>query len=520
MNGSFWEKLVSRAYLPYLLLFFVNMICWQGWYQVTYFFVPEANFNFHLFIFTSVLIIFSIITGKLVDISLNRRKMIVLGFLLYIIGYLFSFAVQADFILIEDYSASIIFAVILGIAFGNSTIAIGTYFGDITPPRDRGKLQGISYCISFVIGFFLIYTLTLDILIIFILSILGISLIIFNIFYKPLSQPEAYPKELGFSSYKSVFHNRFFIYYVISFLLFMIALPFIKIFTGSPGIPAEFTNISMFIYYPILAGFAFLGGLWIDKFGRKSMVLCFFLILGLGFTIWGIVNLMELSTLIIIWVLFSIGNALTNTIDYVIPSDYSTAYTRGKHLAIFFVAINSGLLISLGLQPIIENLPIATIALIVTSLLLFAICPIILTTEPIEEALAKEVEVKGIYVITQDGRCLVEMSFKDVLIDTDLITSALSAVGSLIKESIHSEKRLSLIDHGDVKILVEYGQHVNSALIADKETPDIRERLAKFLIIFEATYQEFITKWTGDVRPFYKAYKLIERYFGVYLSKK
>jgi hypothetical protein len=79
-------------------------------------------------------------------------------------------------------------------------------------------------------------------------------------------------------------------------------------------------------------------------------------------------------------------------------------------------------------------------------------------------------DVKGIYVITKDGRCLFEMSFKDILIDVDLITSALSAVGSLIRESIHTQKRLKTIDHEDVKILIEYGASVNAAVIADKET--------------------------------------------------
>ena len=112
------------------------------------------------------------------------------------------------------------------------------------------------------------------------------------------------------------------------------------------------------------------------------------------------------------------------------------------------------------------------------------------------------------------------MSFKDILIDVDLITSALSAVGSLIRESIHSEKRLKTIDHGDVKILIEYGENVNAAIISDKETPDIRKRLEDFLMVFERFYAKQLSQWAGDIRPFYGAYKLIEIYFGVYLPQK
>lgn len=257
--------------------------------------------------------------------------------------------------------------------------------------------------------------------------------------------------------------------------------------------------------------------------GRKSMTLVLFLLLGLGFAIWGIIPetiALFLPILIMIWILFVVGNAFANVFDYIIPSDYASPNNRGRYIALFFIATNVGLLISVLLQPFIINLPIATIALIVTFLILCAIIPTILTTEPLEEALAKQVDVKGIYVISKDGRCLFEMSFKDILIDVDLITSALSAVGSLIRESIHSEKRLKTIDHVDVKILIEYGKNVNAAIISDKETPDIRKRLENFLIVFERFYAKQLSSWSGDIRPFYGAYKLIEMYFGVYLPQK
>ena len=99
-------------------------------------------------------------------------------------------------------------------------------------------------------------------------------------------------------------------------------------------------------------------------------------------------------------------------------------------------------------------------------------------------------------------------------------TSALSAVGSLIKESVRSEAKLKSIDHEDVKVLIEYGDYVNASIIADKETADIRDRLDRFLKEFETNYQEYVSHWTGDVRPFFEAYKLIESYFGIYLAKK
>ncbi len=522
---SFWKKFSSPKYLSYFFIFFANIIAWQGSTQTIAVLVTIENFPFFLFIFTISTIIFSIIIGKFIDRSFNRRKFIYLGFALYVLGFAVQFLILSGFTLIERLFDLGLMTIILGIGFGTSTISVGTYFADISHPKERGKLQGLSYCISFAISFVMIIFLTSMVLLVAILSILAICVIIFQAFYTAPPHPEAPKETREHYSYKEIFKHKPFIYFTISFLLFLIALPFIQIFFefGEPSI--EYVSLSFYIYYPLLSIFALIIGFWVDRFGRKPMTLVFFLFLGLGFAIWGIfvpeTVAFLLPILIVILVFLSIGNAFANTVDYIIPADYASPYTRGRYLSIFFIATNLGLLISTFLQPYILNLSIATIALIVTCLLLFAITPIILTKDdPLDEALAKEVNVKGIYVISQDGRCLFEMSFKDILIDVDLITSALSAVGSLIRESIHSEKRLKTIDHGDVKILIEYGKNVNAAIISDKETPDIRKRLEDFLMVFERFYAKQLSQWAGDIRPFYGAYKLIEIYFGVYLPQK
>lgn len=521
---SFWNKVVSRTYGSYFVISMANIICWIGSFQILAYFTAPDPPTFYILIFTVAAISFSIISGKFVDKSFNRRKFILLGFSLYVLGFLLPFFILSySFTLIESTIDIILISIFLGMAFGFSTVSVGSYFADVSSPRERGKLQGLTYCLAIAFSFFLVLYFAGLSFIIAVLTVLGILLIVFNIFYQQPSHSERISEKIEQTSYKAVFGNKNFIRYALSFLLFLIALPFIQVFLESPIIPTEFTQISTLIYYPLLAVFALLGGFWADR-GRRSMILISFLILGLGFAIWGILDAWSIAnlvvTLIIIWILVSTGNAITNITDFIIPSDHAPPTSRGKYIAVFFMATNAGMLISTLLQPYIITLEIATIALIVTTLLLFAITPTILTKEPLEEALAMEVDVKGVYVIAQDGRCMVEMSFKDILIDVDLITSALSAVGSLIKESIHSEKKLKSIDHEDVKLLIEYGDYVNAAIIADKETADIRDRLDRFLNEFETNYQEYVSHWTGDVRPFFEAYKLIESYFGIYLAKK
>ena len=509
-NMSFWEKFFHPKYLSYFFIFFANVIGWQG----ATFIIGNSTLNFFIFLITAVVL--SLVIGKSIDHTFSHKKFILIGFIFYISSFILDYLSNSGFTFINSFIDSILITVLLGIAFGISTIAIGVYFADITLPKERGKLQGLSYCISFAI-FFILPLNPLSFLLIIVMG-----LILFLILYKPLSGSEQTSKPVEPASYTDVFRHKSFVYFVFSFLLFLIALPFIQIFFNQGTFPPEFDLIKLYTYFPLLSIFALIGGYFMDR-GRKVMILALYLILGLGFAIWGIIPetiALVLPILISIWILFGIGNAFANVFDYIIPSDYASTGNRGKYIALFFIATNIGLLISNFLQPFIIDLPIPTIALIVTFLILCAIIPTILATEPLQEALAKQVNVKGIYVISKDGRCLYELSFKDILIDVDLITSALSAVGSLIRESIHSEERLKTIDHGDVKILIEYGKTVNATIIADKETPDIRKRLENFLIVFEQFYDKQITKWAGNIRPFYGAYKLIEIYFGVYLPQK
>ncbi len=134
-----------------------------------------------------------------------------------------------------------------------------------------------------------------------------------------------------------------------------------------------------------------------------------------------------------------------------------------------------------------------------------------------QEAIARQAEIKGIFIISQDGRCMVKKSYKDILIDPDLITSIITGINSILKESIASKKALKAIYYEDVKILLDWGIYVNSAIIVDKETSDLRKNLENFLNEFEQKYKPHITQWTGDIDIFSDANDLIEIYFKDYI---
>ncbi|MFX0133065.1 MAG: hypothetical protein ACFFDN_05405 [Candidatus Hodarchaeota archaeon] len=195
-----------------------------------------------------------------------------------------------------------------------------------------------------------------------------------------------------------------------------------------------------------------------------------------------------------------------------------------RNRAIFIVVGYVIFLVGIGIDSRFGNIFLASIGFPYAVQL--SITPLIILTGGAvftfsqREALVKIAEVKGIFVISKDGICMVEQKFKDILVDAQLITGVIASIGTIIKESVYTKKKLKMIDHEDVKILIEWGTQVHAAIIADKETSDLRNNLKKFLTAFEEKYKLAIKQWSGDLDIFSNIDKLIENHFGVYIPKK
>ena len=526
---SFFKKIQSANFLGYIIIFMANITSWvvfnaiSGYNFFSKILEVEAdvfNYTVLVVIFISVSIISAMISGSITDKTFNRTILIFIGFSLFSAGYILLFISYFN----NAYIYKLLSYICAGSGFGLNISTIGALFGDITEPKERGKLQGISICCAYLLAMLFqqidVWGTIPMMIFINIIAIICVGVITRN----PGEKLEK-EKNTPIESTIGIFKKKNYVYYVISFLLFLIALPFISVLFEPLWVSTRIDDFTLLYvitpyYYLFFALFAFIGGIAIDHFGRKEIMLFLFLSTGFGFVMWGlIVPAYALHGLVLFFVtiFLSAGLALTNTLDFTIATDFADPRSRGRMVSILFIVGNVGLLLSTLLRYFIEPLEISTIALIVTFLILLSIVPIVLATKSLDEALAKQVDVKGIYIVTQDGRCMVDATFKGVSVETDLITGALSAVGDLIKESVHSKKQLKSIDQEDVKIMISYGDHVNACIIADKETPELRKRLDKFLSVFEENYQEYIVEWSGALRPFMGAYKIIEEIFGLYV---
>jgi hypothetical protein len=127
------------------------------------------------------------------------------------------------------------------------------------------------------------------------------------------------------------------------------------------------------------------------------------------------------------------------------------------------------------------------------------------------------VEKQGLYIIYDDGRGVYNYAFKsDAEQDPGLVSGMFSAITSFVKEMTKSTEALKKIDHGDITILLEYGDRIFGALfIKGNQTTEVRTPLKEFVKKFEAQYAEALKNWTGSLALFKKELndKLVEDMF-------
>lgn len=128
----------------------------------------------------------------------------------------------------------------------------------------------------------------------------------------------------------------------------------------------------------------------------------------------------------------------------------------------------------------------------------------------------ENVQKQGLYLIYQDGRGVYDYSFiEDYTQDPGLISGMFSAISSFIKETTKSTELLQTIDHGDITILIEYGEYVFGALfVKGNQSSEVRSQLRDFISTFEQKYKEPLKDWTGALKPFKGTQDLVENIFA------
>jgi len=129
-----------------------------------------------------------------------------------------------------------------------------------------------------------------------------------------------------------------------------------------------------------------------------------------------------------------------------------------------------------------------------------------------EEPLFEESEYTSfteIFAVNIAGLLLGKASSKDGSLDADIFAGMLSAVQDFVRDSFdHSGENkagLGRLEYGDMKILIEHGQHLFlTAVFSGNEHPDMKKCLQQTLRKIEEKHGHLIETWTGkmaDIAP-------------------
>lgn len=127
----------------------------------------------------------------------------------------------------------------------------------------------------------------------------------------------------------------------------------------------------------------------------------------------------------------------------------------------------------------------------------------------------ERVKKQGLYVIYEDGRGVYDYQFsEEATQDPGIISGMFSAISSFVKETTKSTKVLQTIEHGDITIVIEYGEKTFGALfIKGNQTSEIRAKLRSFVNQFEEQNKNPLQDWSGDLKPFKGTDKLVKEIF-------
>ncbi|MHA1530864.1 MAG: hypothetical protein ACTSR6_02585 [Candidatus Heimdallarchaeota archaeon] len=128
-----------------------------------------------------------------------------------------------------------------------------------------------------------------------------------------------------------------------------------------------------------------------------------------------------------------------------------------------------------------------------------------------------------LFVMNNDGIPLLTHDFCEfgeeaLIMDSTLISGALSGVINILKETLDSDSTPTIIHLGDRILLIEKTDSALYALITDSDSMVLRSALKDFGNEFEKAFKETLKDWRGLTDVFKDAYALITEDFSFVIS--
>jgi hypothetical protein len=111
--------------------------------------------------------------------------------------------------------------------------------------------------------------------------------------------------------------------------------------------------------------------------------------------------------------------------------------------------------------------------------------------------------IEGLNLIYKDGRLITTLASKESTMDSEIMSSMLTAINDFVRDSFQAEGFLGSIDYGDSKIVLEKGHDIIlTASVYGEVTRDLRSRMANLVKDIEDEYGSLLEGWSGDTNQF------------------
>ncbi len=126
--------------------------------------------------------------------------------------------------------------------------------------------------------------------------------------------------------------------------------------------------------------------------------------------------------------------------------------------------------------------------------------------------------VKELYIMTRDGRPLLKIDFDNIdegiNEETILATGGFTGIREMLKEIVHTDEEIRVVDQGNTKLLFAYSEQFVGVLVARKALETLYEKLDDTISRFEIIYGDMIKTWDGNISRIGPARKIVLASFG------
>ncbi len=298
------------------------------------------------------------------------------------------------FNLIETGSYSVALAVSLfqGISIGLGLPSALAYFADLTRFETRGRLGGITYGVSAIAMFVLLYSWSLlgSSVSLFVLPIWrGLGLVLFMLFMRKVS----FESSQGDPSNSSILRDRRLILYLIPWVLFClvnwIEAPIVETIFG------DFYSFVISAEFAISAIFALIGGIFADLVGRKRGIIAGFILLGTEYAALSLVPEMLFSHYLYL-ILDGVSWGMFSVIFFmVLWGDLAESNRKEKYYVIGGLPYLLSNFLSVLVEPFIGSINVNTAFSIASFFLFLAVLPLMYAPETLPDKIMKKRELEN-----------------------------------------------------------------------------------------------------------------------------